>query len=88
MADLIEDDAPVEKDDPLHLRREQPDYVENRSGTNSGKEGGGDLDAPQVGTDAEPGETSVHKTIVAPDPAKVAEAEARGGDPFKSDRPD
>lgn len=53
-------------DDPKKLKHQKPDYVEDLSGT-------GDPDhQPQIGTDPmTTSETSVHKTIVAPDPEKV-----------------
>lgn len=56
--------------DPKKLQKEKPDYVEDTSGID-------EVDRlPEVGTDPEAGaQEGTHKTIVAPDPEKVREAE-------------
>ncbi len=68
------------KSDPLHLREERPDYVEDRVG--EGNDDGVDRSetvSPPIGTD--PQETStpgVEKPTVTLDPEKVAQAEREG----------
>lgn len=59
--------------DPKELQKEKPDYVEDKSGA-------GDPEIqPNIGTDpmSQPQEGK-HKTIIAPDPEKVREAERKG----------
>lgn len=60
--------------DPEKLKKQKPPYVRDKSGS-------GDPDhQPQIGTDPMTGaEEGTHKTIVAPDPEKVREADARRG---------
>jgi hypothetical protein len=59
--------------DPKELQKEKPDYVEDTSGS-------GKVDhQPEIATDpmSTPQEGK-HKTVIAPDPEKVREAERRG----------
>lgn len=58
--------------DPKELREEKVDYVEDVSG--------GDPDVqPSIGTDPMSlPEEGTHKTIIAPDPEKVRQAEREG----------
>jgi hypothetical protein len=59
-------------DDPNKLKKQKPDYVKDVSGS-------ADPDhQPQIGTDpmSQP-EEGTKKTIVSPDPEKVAEAERK-----------
>lgn len=70
------------KENPLHLRDERPDYVQDRSG--SGNEANDDEDLseivqPTVGTDAQdPGSLGVEKPTVELDADAVRKAEADG----------
>lgn len=68
------------KKDPLHLRHERPDYVEDVSG--EGNEDGRDLsetEQPSVGTDPQTtGSTDVQKPVVHLDPEAVRKAEDEG----------
>ena len=67
---------------PLHLRDERPDYVQDLSG--SGNEAGGEDDLsevvqPSVGTDSEDvGSLGIEKPTVALDPEAVRRAEEEG----------
>ena len=70
------------KENPLHLRDERPDYVQDRSG--SGNEEGEDNDRsevvqPTVGTDVQdPGSLGIKKPTVSLDPEAVKKAEEEG----------
>ena len=68
------------KKDPLHLRQERPDYVEDKVGEDN--EDGVDYSetvAPQVNAGPQdPGSLGVEKPTVTLDPEKVAKAEAEG----------
>ena len=56
--------------DPKELQKEKPDYVEDKSGSDDPDH------QPQIGTDPMEGaQEGKHKTIVAPDPKKVRDAE-------------
>lgn len=59
--------------DPKELQKEKVDYVEDVSG-------GGDPEVqPSIGTDPmSMPEEGTHKTIIAPDPEKVQQAEREG----------
>lgn len=59
--------------DPKELEKEKPDYVEDVSGS-------GKVDhQPQIGTDPMEGaQEGKHKKVIAPDPAKVRDAEREG----------
>jgi hypothetical protein len=59
--------------DPKELEKEKPDYVDDKSGS-------GEVDhQPQIGTDPmDAPQEGKHKTIIAPDPEKVREAERKG----------
>ncbi len=59
--------------DPKKLQSQKPDYVEDKSGA-------GDPEVqPEVGTDPQSlPQEGKHKTIIAPDPEKVREAERQG----------
>ena len=76
MADLSE------KKDPLHLREERPDYVEDRVG--EGDHDGKDVSETTVGVVSsedtmDPGNiASVQKPVITLDPEKVAQAEREG----------
>ena len=76
MADLSD------KANPLHLRDERPDYVEDKSG--SGNRPGSDDDLsevaqPTVGTDVQdPGSLGIEKPTVSLDPDAVQKAEDEG----------
>ena len=70
------------KKDPLHLREERPDYVEDRVG--AGNEDGVDVSETTTGVVSsedvnDPGNiASVQKPVVALDMEKVAQAEREG----------
>ena len=68
------------KDDPLHLREERPDYVEDKVG--QGDVDGEDLSEdvpPQVNAGPQdPGSLGVHKPTVELDEEAVRKAEAEG----------
>lgn len=68
------------KSDPLHLREERPDYVEDRVG--EGNDDGIDRSEtvpPAVsGTVEDAGSLGVDKPTVTLDPEKVAQAEREG----------
>ena len=68
------------KNDPLHLRKERPDYVEDRVG--EGDDDGIDRSEtvpPAIdGTFQDPGSLGVEKPTVTLDPEKVAQAEREG----------
>ena len=69
------------KDDPLHLRDERPDYVEDKSGL--GNEAGGDDDlseeqAPEMNRVEDPGSLGVDKPHVTLDEDAVRKAESEG----------
>ena len=68
------------KNDPLHLRQERPDYIEDKVG--EGNEDGTDYSEtvpPAIsGTVRDPGSLGVHKPTVTLDPEKVAQAEREG----------
>ena len=76
MADLSE------KKDPLHLREERPDYVEDRVG--KGDHDGDDVSEttpPTISSEDvnDPGNiASVQKPVITLDPEKVAQAEREG----------
>jgi hypothetical protein len=76
MADLSE------KKDPLHLRDERPDYVQDRVG--KGDQDGEDVSEttpPTISSEdvSDPGNiASVQKPVIALDPEKVAQAEREG----------
>lgn len=58
--------------DPEKLKKQKPDYVRDTSGSDDPDH------QPQVGTDPMEGpQEGKHKTIVAPDPEKVREAERK-----------
>lgn len=60
--------------DPEKLKKQKPDYVEDKSGSEDPDH------QPQIGTDPMGGaQEGKHKTIVSPDPEKVREADARRG---------
>ncbi|MFN3597400.1 MAG: hypothetical protein ACK41D_09040 [Rubricoccaceae bacterium] len=64
------------KHDPLHLRKEQPDYTENVSGKDNAA---AETTGPVVGTDPhETSSTDVEKPVVHLDEEKVARAEREG----------
>jgi hypothetical protein len=58
--------------DPKELEKEKPDYVEDTSGS-------GKVDhQPQIGTDPmETPQEGKHKKIIAPDPAKIRDADRK-----------
>ncbi len=61
------------KKDPLHLREEKPDYVQDKSGTDDPE------DQPDIGTDPMEGPAdSKHKPSVHLDDEKVRRAEEKG----------
>ena len=70
------------KKDPLHLREERPDYVEDRVG--EGNHDGVDVSETTTGVVSsedvdDPGNiASVQKPVVTLDPEKVAQAEREG----------
>ena len=69
------------KDDPLHLRDERPDYVEDKSGM--GNEAGGDDDlseeqAPEMNRVEDVGSLGVDKPHVTLDEDAVRKAESEG----------
>lgn len=68
------------KKDPLHLRDERPDYVEDTSG--SGDVDGEDYsetEQPTVGTDPQTtGDLGTEKPTIHLDPEAVRQAEAEG----------
>lgn len=68
------------KKDPLDLRHEHPDYVEDVSGSvDSDGVDASETTAPSVGTDPQAtGETGVEKPSVHLDPEAVAKAEREG----------
>lgn len=59
--------------DPERVQDQHPDYVEDKSGSDEAE------NQPSVGTDpmSLPQEGK-HKTVIAPDPEKVREAERKG----------
>lgn len=70
MADL------ASKNDPLHLRKEEPDYVENVSGKDNEA---AETTEPTVGSDPqEPSASGIEKPVVHLDDEKVAQAEREG----------
>ena len=70
------------KKDPLHLRDERPDYVQDKSGSGNEEDGSDDYsetDQPTVGTDVQdPGSLGVEKPTVHLDMDKVKKAEDEG----------
>ncbi len=60
--------------DPKKIQNQHPDYVEDVSGSD-------DVESqPDIGTDPQSGiEEGTHKTIIAPDPEKVREADRKAG---------
>lgn len=70
------------KKDPLHLREERPDYVQDRVGEDNidGKDYSEEIE-PQVNADVgteDQGSLGVDKPTVTLDPEKVAQAEREG----------
>lgn len=60
--------------DPKELQKEKPDYVEDKSGVKDNPNV-----QPQIGTDPmDQPQAGKHKKVIAPDPAKVREAERKG----------
>ncbi len=60
--------------DPKELEEEHPDYVDDLSGSEQ-------VDPPQANIATDPQslpQEGTHKTVIAPDPAKVREAERKG----------
>lgn len=70
------------KDNPLHLRDEHPDYVQDHSGSGNAANDDNDMSEvaqPTVGTDAQnPGSLGIDKPTVELDAEAVRKAEAEG----------
>ncbi len=70
------------KSDPLHLRDERPDYVQDRVGKGNADGHDASEDAASAVNSEDPADPgtvdAVEKPIVAPDPDAVARAEAEG----------
>ena len=70
------------KDDPLHLRDERPDYVQDKVGMGNQPDSDDDLSetvAPTVNAGPQdPGSLGIDKPHVTLDPEKVKKAEAEG----------
>ncbi|WP_412060415.1 MULTISPECIES: hypothetical protein [unclassified Rubrivirga] len=70
------------KDDPLHLRDERPDYVEDKVGMGNRPDSDDDLSeevAPQINAGPQdPGSLGIEKPTVSLDPEAVAKAEREG----------
>ncbi len=68
------------KNDPLHLREERPDYVEDRvgEGNDDGVDRSETVEPAVSGTFQDQGSLGVEKPHVTLDPDKVAQAEREG----------